>query len=96
MGPTGVGKSSVSMDCGIKDDILTYEQFINTAVNKEVLEVETSYSLSPCTKEFAHVRCTFENSRRVVFVDTPPISNSYHSSSEKKVGEKINEWLEQT
>lgn len=41
--------------------------FMKTAVN-ERLEVS---HLSPYTREFAYVRCMFEDSREVVFVDTP-------------------------
>jgi hypothetical protein len=62
-------------------------------VDDKVLEVETSDPLSPYTKEFAHyVRCTFEDSRRLVFVDTPAFPDPL--SAEQEVGKKISEWLE--
>ena len=34
-------------------------------------------SLSTCTTEFALVRCTFEDSREVVFVETPLFSDAF-------------------
>ncbi|KAF8811584.1 hypothetical protein BYT27DRAFT_7183861 [Phlegmacium glaucopus] len=86
IGPTGVGKST----------------FINTAAGERLLEDEKKASdgktslLSPCTTEFTHVRCTFEDSRRVVFVDTPAFPDPYGSSSlsaEKEIGNKISDWL---
>ena len=88
----------MSVSCGIKDASLTWDKFINAAAD-EMLEVSGRKSpLSACTKDIAHVRCTFEDSRRVVFVDTPafpdPILGS-NLSAEKKVGKKISEWLKE-
>jgi hypothetical protein len=87
------------VNCGIKDAGLTWDKFINAAAGEVLLEVSGKKSpLSPCTKDIAHVRCTFEDSRRVVFVDTPafpdPILGS-NLSAEKKVGKKISEWLKE-
>jgi hypothetical protein len=83
----------VSQNCGIKDGAHIGDKFINIAVDEKVLEVETSHSLSPCTKEFAHVRCTLEDSRQLVFVDTPAFPHPL--SAKKEVGEEISEWLKE-
>ena len=96
IGPTGVGKSSVSVNCRIKNFILTGDKFINIATD-EGLKVNNSSS--PCTKEIAYVRSTFEDSREVVFVDTPPFPDldGYASvSAEEKVGNDISEWVKET
>ena len=71
-------------------------KFINTAVDKKMLEVKTSDSLSPCTKDIAHVRYTVDDSCRLVFVDTPAFPGiilGHNLSAEKEVGKKISEWL---
>ena len=42
--------------------------------------------------------CTLEDSRRVVFVDTPAFPDpdgSADLSAEKKVGKKISDWLKE-
>jgi hypothetical protein len=55
--------------------------------------------LTPCTREFAYVRCTFEDARDVVFVDTPGFPNPYDipsHSEERKVGNDISEWIKET
>ena len=62
--------------------------------------LEVRHTLSPCTTEFAYVRCTFENpSREVVFVDTPPFPDPWESkalvSDEQKVGDSISEWIKE-
>ena len=59
--------------------------------------LEVNETLSPCTTEFAYVRCTFEDSREVVFVDTPPFPDPYDNkaglSEEQKLGNSISEWV---
>ena len=45
-------------------------KFINTSMGKRLQAVDTT-SLSPCTTDLAHTVCTFEDSHRVVLVDTP-------------------------
>jgi hypothetical protein len=66
-------------------------------VDKEVMKVGT-LPLSPTTKEFAYVRFTVENSRRVILVDTPafpdPILGNTFPAAEK-VGKKISKWLKE-
>ena len=61
------------------------------------LEVEKT--LEPCTTEFSYVRYTFEDSREVVFVDTPPFLDPYEGmaslSEEKKVGDGISKWVKE-
>ena len=95
IGPTGAGKSSVSVECGIKNVILIGDKFINIAADEKL---KVNKSLSPCTTDFAYVRCTFdsEDSREVVFVDTPPFPNpdgSASPSAEQKVGKDLSEWV---
>ena len=98
MGPTGVGTSSVSVNFRIKDDILIGDKFINIAAGKWL---EVNRSLSPCTSEFAYVRCMSESedSREVVLVDTPafpdPFDNDTSASAIKKVGSKMNRWVKE-
>ena len=62
-------------------------------------KLEVNKTLSPCTTEFAYVRCTFEDSREVVFVDTPPFPDPYDGKSslseEQKVGSSISEWVKE-
>ena len=61
--------------------------------------LEINNTLSPCTREFAYVRCTFEDSREVVFVDTPPFPDPYNGnydlSEEKKAGNNISVWVKE-
>ena len=54
---------------------------------------------SPCTKEFSYVRCTLgDDSRGVVFVDTPPFPHPYEGtwtlSEEQRIGNGISQLLE--
>ena len=62
-------------------------------------KLEVNKTLSPCTTEFAYVRCTFEDSREVVFVDTPPFPDPYDgnpsSEREKNVANSISEWIKE-
>ena len=58
-------------------------------------KLEVNKTLSPCTTEFAYVRCTFEDSRAVVFVDTPPSFYDDGYFSEQKVGGSISEWVKE-
>jgi hypothetical protein len=92
IGQTGAGKTSVSVNCGIKNVILIADKFINIATDEKL---KVNKSLSPCTTEFAFVRCTFEDSREVVFVDTPPYPHPdvNASTSEEKVGKAISKWV---
>lgn len=87
----------MSRRCGIKEVILIEGlKFINTAAGETLLEVEKA--LSPCTTELAHVLCTFEDSRRVVFVDTPAFPDpdgNVSLSAEKRLGRKIGDWLKE-
>lgn len=80
IGPSGAGKSLVSGLWNYRCHSDIGDQFINTAVD-ERLKV-----LLHSTKEFAYVRCTLENSHKVVFVDTRAY-NDYDNGSE------IREWL---
>ena len=61
--------------------------------------LKVNQSLSPCTTEFAYVRYTLEDSREVVFVDTPPFPDPYDGSTsvsaEQKVGNSISEWIKE-
>ena len=55
-------------------------------------------SLSPCTTEFAFVRCTFEDySSEVVFIDTPAFPDPYEGKisllEEQNAGNQIREWV---
>jgi hypothetical protein len=75
-------------------------KFINTATGKTLLEV--GRGLSPCTQEFAYVRCTaFEDSRRVVFVDTPAFPDPYIGNANLPTEEKggkiseISKWIKE-
>ena len=72
-------------------------KFINKAADQNLA---VNNSLSPCTTEFAYVRCTFEDSREVVFVDTPPFPDPYGGnagvSAEQKVGKNISKWIKET
>jgi hypothetical protein len=72
------------------------DKFINMAADEKL---EVSHTLGPCTTEFAYVRCTFEDSREVVFVDTPPFPDPYDGkagvSEEREVGRDISEWVKE-
>ena len=61
--------------------------------------LEVNNSLSPCTTEIACVRCTFRDSREVVFVDTPAFPDSCDVrsslSTEQKVGGSISKWFKE-
>ena len=61
--------------------------------------LEVNKTLSPRKTEFAYVRCTFEDSREVVFVDTPafpdPFDGKISLSTEQKAGKNINEWVKE-
>ena len=63
--------------------------------------LEVNATLAPCTTEFAYVRCTFKDSREVVFVDTPPFPDPYEGGSlsslseELRAGDIINEWIKE-
>jgi len=68
---------------------------INVATHSNL---QVGAGMSPCTKKFAYVRCTLEDSRKVVFVDTPAFPNPdvgkvKLSDLEKKEGKKIREWI---
>ena len=86
----------MSVNCGIKDVILTGDKFINIAADAKL---EISHSLGIGTTEFAYVRCTFQDSREVVFVDTPSFPDPYDGyasiSAEQKVGNDINKWVKE-
>ena len=58
-------------------------------------KLEVNNTLSPCTTEFAYVRCTFEDSRAVVFVDTPPSFYDYGNLSEQKGGGSVSECVKE-
>ena len=59
-------------------------------------KLEVNKTLSPCTTEFAYVRCTFEDSRAVVFVDTPPFPDPYDvNPSEKNIANSLSEWIKE-
>jgi len=66
--------------------------FINIAADQK-LKVDNS---KPCTTELALVRCTFEDKREVVFVDTPPFPDPNGNAAEKEVGNSINEWVKKS
>lgn len=72
------------------------DKFINIAADERL---KVNKSLSPCTTEFAYVRCTFEDSREVVFVDTPAFPNPFDGktslSAEQKAGSNISEWVKE-
>jgi hypothetical protein len=72
------------------------DKFINIAADEKLKAYMT---LSPCTTKFAYVRCSFKDSREVVFVDTPPFPDPYDGeagvSEERKVGSSINEWIKE-
>jgi hypothetical protein len=83
----------VSVKCGIKDVVLIGDKFINIAADEKL---KVNKSLLPCTTDFAYVRCTFEDSREAVFVDTPPFPDpdgSASLSAEQKVGKNISKWV---
>ena len=62
----------------------------------EKLEVNKTLSRSLCTTEFAYVRCTFEDSREVIFVDTPAFLDPYNGNlSEKNEANRISEWIKE-
>ena len=86
----------MSANCGIKDVLFTGDKFVNIATDAGL---KVNKPLSPCTKEIAYVRSTFEDSREVVFVDTPPFPDpdGYASiPAEQKVGNDISEWVKET
>jgi len=70
--------------------------FINVAADANL---EVYQTLGTYTTEFSYVRCTFEDSREVVFVDTPPFPDPYEGitslSEERKVGNNISEWVKE-
>ena len=98
IGPSGVGKSTVSTSQDYSSQILTRrikikKKFINTAAGKSLLRVNDG--LDPCTTRVEHVRCTVQfegSSKNVVFVDTP----AFGSYSGLDVEMKIQKWLRQT
>ena len=84
------------MNCRIKDVILIGDKFINIAADARL---EISCSLGVCTTKFAFVRCTFEDSREVVFVDIPAFHDPEGYTSlltEQKVGNDISEWVKES
>jgi len=93
MGPTGSGKSSVSLYKYLATALLIQPQFINAATgyNKGV-----GHSLESCTSEITAVKLSFPElvASDIYFVDTPGFDDT--NKSDLDIFKMISEWLNDT
>jgi predicted GTPase len=94
MGPTGAGKSSVS--CLLVAEFTInkcVEQFINIATGQT--DTTVGHSLSSCTEKVQAIICRHpDNTRNVVFVDTPGFDDTYITDTDILIA--IANWLTAT
>ena len=92
MGPTGVGKSSVSISFIAVILQLTWpRQLINHIAGKPAVKV--GHDLESCTSSIEHVIVPHptDSSRRIVLVDTPGFDDT--SVPDAEILKQIADWL---